>query len=131
MSPRERFAEFSAPLIAPQNVQELVSVSAAATLYGQPSNLWLLDTDLATQLIQDLPLPRRKPTTTFGSLMALDSTRRGGLTEEEFNKLFLKCSHCRLILTKGTFRAHTCEPTTVRLPQNAEIIDLTMDESDD
>ncbi|KAF8887653.1 hypothetical protein CPB84DRAFT_1849821 [Gymnopilus junonius] len=76
----------------------------------------LTGTDLATHLTQAFPLPRWKPKTTFGALMALNSTRHGGLTEEEFNNLFLK-----------SFHAHTCEPTTL-LPSNAEIIDLTLDD---
>jgi hypothetical protein len=68
--------------------------------------------------------PARGPETSIEQLLRLDTSRRPGLSEAEFMKLFAKCS-CGLIMTRRVFRDHICTPAVQAPP--AVIIDLTAD----
>jgi hypothetical protein len=68
--------------------------------------------------------PLRGPETVIEQLLRLDTSRRPGLTESEFKKLFAKCS-CGLIMTHRVFKEHICAPSIQAQP---DVIDLTRDE---
>jgi len=53
--------------------------------------------------------PVRGPETSIEQLLRLDTSRRPGLSEHEFMKLFAKCS-CGMIMTRRVFRDHICTP---------------------
>jgi hypothetical protein len=74
------------------------------------------------------PLPEALPAppaaehdTTFDTLLKLDAFWNPGLTFGEFRRLLGKCQ-CGLIMTRRSFKYHTCAPVRV--------IDLTVDSDD-
>ena len=69
--------------------------------------------------------PARGPETVIEQLLRLDTSRRPGLSDTEFKKLFAKCS-CGLIMTRRVFLGHICAPTLQAIPA----IDLAPDVSD-
>lgn len=75
---------------------------------------------------QPPPLPARK--TAFDLLLQLDDCDQAGLTETQFQNLFVKCSNCRLFTTKSAFIDHHCRTLLPIAPQSTEIIDLTLDD---
>jgi len=80
----------------------------------------------AQSVIGSLPTyegPARGPETPIEQLLRLDTSRRPGLSELEFTKLFARCS-CGLIMTRRVFRDHICIPA-VQAPSIA--FDLTAD----
>lgn len=64
------------------------------------------------------PVSPARRSTPFGLLMQLDVTHGGGLPEEQFRALFLKCRRCCIVATKSAMRHHICR---------FQIIDLTGD----
>jgi hypothetical protein len=60
----------------------------------------------------------RRATSTL--LELLDSRVRPGVTDDEFQALFVRCE-CGLILTRRAFRDHNC---------SKEVIDLTGEDTD-
>jgi hypothetical protein len=81
---------------------------------------------LPTDVNDDYVPERRAPAHPFLKtatqlLLQLDSHVRAGITEDEFYRLFVRCSNCGLFMTKRVFDEHVC--------QN-ELIDLTLDDSD-
>lgn len=79
-----------------------------------------------TASLQSQP-PVRRPETVVEQLLRLDSSRRPGLFESEFKRLFAKCS-CGLIMTRRVFKDHICIPALAAPPV---VIDLTSDVSDE
>jgi hypothetical protein len=57
--------------------------------------------------------------------LRLDSRENTGLTEHEFQSLFVRCE-CGLIMTHWVFYNHTCA-----VPAGPIVIDLTLDSDDD
>jgi hypothetical protein len=81
-------------------------------------------------VIASLPIeqPMRGPETVIEQLLRLDTSRRPGLSESDFIRLFAKCS-CGLIMTRRVFRDHVCAPTIIDLTtdDDGDVIDLTSD----
>jgi hypothetical protein len=79
-------------------------------------------TDVMEDYVPALPAPVEPfVKTATHLLLRLDSHVRAGITEDEFYRLFVRCSNCGLIMTKRVFDEHVCPN---------ELIDLTFDDSD-
>jgi hypothetical protein len=52
--------------------------------------------------------PKSRPESEFNLILRLDSYTDPGLSEAEFQKLFAKCHHCSLFMTRRTISYHDC-----------------------
>jgi hypothetical protein len=78
-----------------------------------------------------------KPKSVFDSLFKLDAWKRPGLTEADFQVLFVKCQ-CGLVMTRRVFADHECLEDIIDLTYDSDfdfetdtVIDLTADSDDD
>lgn len=61
--------------------------------------------------VRTVPAPVNGRNSVSNLLELLDARVRPGVTEGEFKSLFVKCDHCRLILTRRAYRRHVCKST--------------------
>jgi len=88
-------------------------------------NLLTSFTDIDLRVVRKCIAPELTPREVFNTLLSLNSASALGIKSAVFERLFARCQHCDLVMTRRIFQLHDC---VMDEADEVEVVDFTMQE---